>query len=278
MIRTEPEVAGDAVPATQRLPAGTVLLVVLVGLSAVAWLLTHQLSTPDTRLGLLTGAQDHNVHHHHGGYQAPEVVTGSVFMAMWVVMLFAMMLPTVLPVVSIFDRWVERQSRPRSLTLVFVGGYLAVWSVCGIAAYAALLMLQAWLPSDHDAVIRVGAVLLAAAGLYQFSSLKRSCLQQCRSPLAVIAEHLTELERGARGAFRVGVGHGLYCAGCCWSLMLVLVLLGMMSVTWMGLLAAVMFAEKTAPWGAVLSRAVGAVLVVLGTVLLAWPAPLPALS
>ena len=199
-------------------------------------------------------------------------------MTMWVVMSAAMMLPAVLPVVATVDRWVRRQARCRALTVAFVAGYLATWSGCGLVAYVALLLLQAWLPVGHDAVIRVGALLLVVAGAYQLSSLKRACLRRCRSPLAVIAEHLTELQRGRPGAFRVGAGHGLYCVGCCWSLMLVLVLLGMMSVAWMGLLAVVMLAEKVVPWGATLTRAVGVALVLVGGGLLVWPATLPALT
>jgi predicted metal-binding membrane protein len=136
-----------------------------------------------------------------------------------------------------------------------------------VVAYAALAGLQRALPAEHRGVIRLGAVLLVGAGVYQFSSAKRACLERCRSPLAMVAEHLTELERGYAGPFRVGAGHGLFCIGCCWSLMLVLVLLGMMSVTWMGLLAAVMLAEKTAPRGLALTRIVGGACVAVGAVL-----------
>lgn len=196
---------------------------------------------------------------------------------MWVVMVAAMMLPTALPVVATFERWRVRTGGPARLTLSFVGGYLSVWSACGLVAYGALAALGALVPDGGDGVVRLGAVLLAGAGAYQFSPLKQACLTHCRSPLSVIAEHAETLQRGLRGPWLVGTRHGLYCIGCCWSLMLVLILVGMMSLVWMGLLAAVMLAEKAAPWGVTVARGAGGALIVAGAFLVVWPATLPAL-
>lgn len=262
----------------RRVEAG--LLAGLVALSGAAWVLTHHLADHRSRLGLLTGAAGGTGGHaHHGtGSGGGMAIAGfGLFLVMWVVMVAAMMLPTAWPVVSAFDRWRVRESRPAALTAVFVGGYVAIWSACGVAAYGVLTLADALVPDGDDGVIRFGAVLLVGAGAYQFTSLKRACLTHCRSPLAVIAEHATTLRQGFRGPFLVGTKHGRYCIGCCWSLMVVLVLLGMMSVVWMGLLATVMLAEKVAPWGASLSRGAGAALVAGGAFLFVWPSQLPAL-
>lgn len=256
----------------------------LVALSGAAWVLTSRLADSESRLGLLTGAGGGaGGHAHHGGGGGGsrgagyEVADAGLFLAMWVVMVAAMMLPTALPVVATFNRWKVRTGRPGPLTLVFVSGYLSIWSACGVVAYAALALLGAVVPRGGDGVVRLGAVLLVGAGAYQFSPLKQACLTHCRSPISVIAEHAVELHHGYRGPWRVGTRHGLYCIGCCWSLMLVLLLVGMMSLVWMGLLAAVMLAEKAAPWGAALARGTGVALVVVGAFLLVWPATLPAL-
>jgi len=104
---------------------------------------------------------------------------------------------------------------------------------------------------------RVGGALLAAAGLYELTPLKDLCLRHCRSPIGIVMQYADLLANGHRGPFRVGLVHGLYCVGCCWSLMLVLVLLGIMNLVWMGVVASVIFAEKVLPGGALLSRVTG---------------------
>lgn len=268
----------STVPGLGRRTPQAFLLWALLGLSALAWAVTHTMADDESRLGILTGAgRGHALHGHHGGGGTGfHPAAGTVFVAMWVVMAVAMMLPTALPVLGIFDRWARHNGKPRRLTLALAAGYLSTWSACGLAAYGSLLALQAVLPSGDDGVIRAGAVLLVGAGAYQFSAMKEACLSHCRSPVSVVAQYAGQLHQGARGPWSVGVRHGLYCVGCCWSLMGVLLLVGMMSTLWMGLLAAVMFAEKVAPWGGALARVVGAVLVLTGVVLLVHPVALPA--
>jgi predicted metal-binding membrane protein len=200
-----------------------------------------------------------------------------LFLVTWVVMMVAMMFPAIVPVVITFDRWVRRARRPRSATMAFVGGYLLVWTGFGLIVYTAVVLFQPRLPMGDDA-IRLGAALLILAGMYQFTPLKSRCLRQCRSPLAFIAQHTLQLRRGGFGTARVGIVHGTFCLGCCWGLMLVLVLLGMMSLSWMAAVAGVIFIEKVVPRGSLVTPALAVMLVGLGFTLLVSPRPLPTLG
>jgi predicted metal-binding membrane protein len=181
-------------------------------------------------------------------------------------------------VVVTVDRWVRPAERSRTVTATFVGGYLTIWTACGAVAFAVLAGLQAAVPSPGAGAIRVGGLLLVAAGVYQVRAFKQACLTHCRSPRAVVAEHTQRLRQGHAGPWRVGVIHGMWCLGCCWALMGVLLLLGMVNLAWMAVLAVVMFLEKTSPVGRTLSRVVGVALILAGVVLLALPRTLPVLS
>jgi predicted metal-binding membrane protein len=200
-----------------------------------------------------------------------------LFLVTWVVMMVAMMFPAIVPVVITFDRWVRRARRPRSATMTFVGGYLLVWTGFGLVVYAAVVYFQPRLPMG-DGAIRLGAALLILAGVYQLTPLKSRCLRQCRSPLAFVAQHTSQLRRGGLATARVGVIHGAFCLGCCWALMLVLVLLGMMSLSWMAAVAGVIFIEKVVPRGSVVTLAVAVILVGLGFALVVSPRALPTLA
>jgi predicted metal-binding membrane protein len=239
----------------------------LLGLSGLAWLVTGQLSTPDMRRGLLTGGASMTSMSSTGAGTMPMV---GLFLPTWVVMMVAMMFPAVSPVVVTFDRWVRRTRPSRWATIVFIGGYLLVWTVSGLVIYAAVVYLGPLLPSG-DGALRWGGGLLVLAGAYQLSPLKWVCLRHCRSPLAFVAQHAMQLRRGGLGAGKVGVIHGVYCLGCCWALMLVLVLLGMMSLAWMAAVAAVIFLEKVLPRGPLVSRAVALLLIAVGSALLLSP-------
>jgi predicted metal-binding membrane protein len=246
----------------------------LLGLSAVAWFATGRLGDSDMRMGPLTGSASMS--------SMPEMVAHSagtmgLFLVTWFVMMVAMMFPAIVPVVITFDRWVRRAHRPRLATMTFVGGYLLVWTGFGLVVYASVVYFQPRLPMG-DSAIRLGAALLLLAGVYQFTPLKWRCLRHCRSPLAFIAQHASELRRGSFGTARVGVIHGAFCLGCCWALMLVLVLLGMMSLSWMAAVAGVIFIEKVIPRGSLVPLGVAVILVGLGFVLLLSPHALPALG
>jgi predicted metal-binding membrane protein len=169
----------------------------------------------------------------------------------WTVMMAAMMLPSASPLVLLYAR--------RSTALdsgLLTAGYLAVWAVVGLAAYE----LDMRLPDPGDAA--VGAVLVLA-GVYQLTPLKSACLKRCRSPLDFL---LTRWRGGSVGALRLGVEHGAYCVGCCWALMLVLVVAGAMGLVWVVAIALAVAAEKLLPAGQWLGRIGGLALVVAGIV------------
>jgi len=182
-----------------------------------------------------------------------------VFVAGWTLMTLAMMLPTSLPLILMFHRMVsERPARPWLLTLL-IAAYLAVWAACGVL----LLFLNsivaigiASLPSLAAGPVINSAIILTIAGLYQFSSLKFACLDKCRSPMAFL---ITRWRGGNESfqALRIGAEHGLYCVGCCWSLMLLMFLVSAGSLAWMLLLGVVMAAEKNLSWGRRLSAPLG---------------------
>ena len=241
------------------------LLPALLAASAVAWLATSRLADPGMRLGILTGATERSMAAAAMPIELPLAI--ALFMATWTLMMAAMMFPAVAPVVMTFDRWAQSKARPRSVTAAFLGGYLAVWSVIGLAAYATVAVLQTLVPVGDPNAQRVGGALLAAAGLYELTPLKNLCLQHCRSPIGIVMQYADRLANGHRGPFRVGLVHGLYCVGCCWSLMLVLVLLGIMHLVWMGVVASVIFAEKVLPGGVLLSRVTGIALITVGVIL-----------
>jgi predicted metal-binding membrane protein len=175
------------------------------------------------------------------------------FLVAWTVMMAAMMLPSVAPVASLYSRSIF-EHRARRLT-VFTAGYLVVWASAGVLAFAlgALIAGQAAMDPAFGTAAGVGAYL--ACGLYQLSPLKYRCLTHCRSPLSLFFKYSSF--RGTLRDFRVGAHHGAYCLGCCWSLMVVLLALGAMSVVPMLALAAVVLTEKLWSRGEDFSRLVG---------------------
>jgi predicted metal-binding membrane protein len=184
----------------------------------------------------------------------------------WCVMVAAMMLPSAVPLLRLFASVAGGQARRGRLLACFAAGYLAVWAVFGWAALAfddivhrtahALPWLTArpWL---------VGAATLGLAGAFQFSSLKDRCLTACRHPAAYLLRHY---RRGPGAAFRLGWGHGLYCLGCCWALMLVMFAVGITDLRWMAVLAGLMAYEKIGRHGEAVAAAAG--VVALGLALL----------
>jgi predicted metal-binding membrane protein len=194
-------------------------------------------------------------------------MSGGEFLAMWALMMTAMMLPAVAPVASLYARTIHSR-RPHRLAL-FVAGYLATWAVAGIPVY---LLLRA---ADRVATApgwwpRVAAsAVFAAAGLYQLTPLKARCLRHCRSPLAQILHYANY--RGPLRDLRVALHHAAFCLGCCWALMLLFVALGVMNVWAMVGLAAVVTLEKVSRHGWGVSWLTGIVALVLAAVVLVAP-------
>ena len=177
------------------------------------------------------------------------------FLVAWTAMMAAMMLPSVAPVASLYSRSVT-QRRVARLGL-FTLGYLAVWIGAGVVAFALGRVVGILAAADPSLGIAAGVGSYLACGVYQLSSLKSRCLNECRSPISLFLRYASY--RGALRDLRVGLHHGGYCLACCWSLMVVLVALGAMSLVPMVALAAVVMAEKVWSRGERFARVVGVV-------------------
>jgi predicted metal-binding membrane protein len=183
--------------------------------------------------------------------------------AMWGVMMAAMMLPSALPMVMTFGELCARQHET-SRAASFVAAYLAVWLGFSVAATALQWALQAAGLVDPMIVSRsavLNGTLLVIAGVYQFSPLKDICLARCRTPFGFL---LGEWRPGARGGFVMGLRHGVFCLGCCWALMALLFVGGVMNLAWIAALSLAVAAEKIAPRGATVARSLGALLLAAG--------------
>jgi len=231
-----------------------ILLVALGGAVGVAWaaLLAWQASPYGRYL------------HHDAAGGAPLPVEAVLFALGWMLMIVAMMLPTSIPLVATFSALVRSRPQRAALVGLVVAGYVVAWSAFGLLAWLfdrgvhAAVDALPWLAA-HPQLI-AGATLLVA-GLWQFSPMKYRCLDECRSPLGFVVNRWRG-ERPLREALALGVAHGAFCIGCCWSLMLLMFGLGLGSLLWMLGLGTVMAVEKNAPWGRRVGHPLGVVLVV----------------
>jgi predicted metal-binding membrane protein len=202
-----------------------------------------------------------------GGY----VTVVALFVAAWTLMTIAMMLPTSLPLVALFHSFVRKRPSQVRLVILLIAGYLVVWTLFGAGVHLGdrgvheAVERAGWL-GRNTWVIAAGTVLLA--GVYQFTPLKYHCLDKCRSPFSFIQQHWRGGHAGVQ-AFRLGVHHGIFCLGCCWSLMLLMFAVGLGNIVWMLALGTVMAIEKNASWGRKLSAPLGVLLLVWGVVLVA---------
>jgi predicted metal-binding membrane protein len=242
-----------------------VLLAGLLALAVVAWVLTDDRmagmdSTPGAALGGL-----------------------GFYVTVWVVMMGAMMFPSVAPTVMMYDRLRDgHRARGRGAapdaTPIFVLGYLLVWTAAGLVAYGLLAaggeLDPAFLAWDEAGRWLAGGVIVAA-GIYQLTPWKQACLVKCRSPMMFLAERWRD---GRAGALGLGARHGTWCLGCCWALMAALFAVGVMSIGWMAVIAAFIAAEKLLPWPKTSRHAVGVALVVLGLAVSIMPADVPGFS
>jgi len=196
-----------------------------------------------------------------------------LFLTTWVVMMGAMMFPTVAPVVLVYSRYTRRQTRWWSVrTTLFVTGYLVIWTAAGVVAWMIVMLLVpalAAIPMVQAAPQLFLGAVLAAAGLYQLTPLKKACLGHCRSPMHWI---FLGFRPGKRGALRMGLEEGVFCLGCCAGLMIVLLAVGLASVGWMAAVAAVIFIEKVIAPTAAVAKGVAILLLTLGIAVATIPA------
>ncbi len=257
-------VAGRA-SAVGRLGGQAALAATLLTLAGVAWVATDlRMAGMDAGPGTDPG---------HFGF----------FVSVWVVMMAAMMLPSITPIALAHHELQHRRQQQRhnlnaAATGLFVAGYLAVWVIAGLLAYA-LLELAIGFAGGLFAWDRAGrwvaAGVLATAALYQLTPYKNACLSRCRSRRAAL---LKDWRDGPRGALRMGIDHGAWCLGCCWALMAALFALGVMSVGWMLLITVLIAAERLLPWRALSTAGVASLLAAIAIGVAAAPARVPLLT
>ncbi|HKN94559.1 MAG TPA: DUF2182 domain-containing protein [Thermoleophilaceae bacterium] len=197
------------------------------------------------------------------------------FVTTWVVMMAAMMFPSIAPMVLMYARL---QRTRRDGIALFVAGYLLVWTAAGLLGYAVIKLgrdLDAGFFAWHNAGRWTAAGVLAAAAIYEFTPAKYACLGRCRSPFGFL---VTEWRDGRGGALRMGVVHGGWCLGCCWLLMAGLFALGAMSVPWMIVIGVLITVEKLLPWRGAATGVVAVTLVALAIAVAAAPASVPGLT
>jgi predicted metal-binding membrane protein len=241
------------------------LIGVLLALAAIAWWVT------DSRMA--------------GMDMGPGTDPGTLgfWVTAWVVMMGAMMFPSIAPMVLMHVR-IQQGNRsggedaPVGATAIFVAGYLVAWSLAGLAGYAILRagheLSPGFLAWDRAGRYVAGGIVVAAA-IYQLTSLKDVCLRKCRDPFAFL---LTAWRPGRAGALRMGIEHGGWCVGCCWALMAALIALGVMSLGWMIFVAGLIAIDKLVPWRLAANRSIAVLLAVLGLAVALAPAHVPGLT
>ena len=256
------EAARIARPAARLERAQLVLIATLLALAVVAWVAT------DERMG--------------GMESMPGMDLGGLgfYLTVWVVMMAAMMFPSVAPTVLMYDRLREgHRARGKGAapdaTALFVAGYLLVWTTAGLAAYGLFALGReldpAFLAWDEAGRWITAGVIITAA-VYQVTPWKNACLVKCRSPMMFLAERW---RHGRLGGLELGLRHGAWCLGCCWALMAALFAVGLMSLGWMALIAGFIAAEKLLPWPRAARYSVAVCLLVLGVAVAAAPSDVP---
>jgi predicted metal-binding membrane protein len=198
------------------------------------------------------------------------------FLGIWLVMMAAMMFPSVSPTVALYSRMTKKRSPVAPL--VFASGYLLTWTAAGLLAFGVSelggRLFGDTLSWDRTGRWVAGGIVLTAA-VYELTPLKTVCLTKCRSPLGFL---LSSWRNGFAGALGMGAKHGAWCVGCCWALMASLFALGVMSIAAMAFVAGLIAAEKTLPWGRAVTYGTAAILLTLGVLIVAAPEAIPGLT
>ncbi len=198
-----------------------------------------------------------------------EISAAAIFTVMWLAMMVAMMLPSTIPMLLLYRRGAVFRGEEHLGQAMFVlgGGYFFVWTLFGVVAYLiGVIITRGAMHSDafSRALPFAGGLALCLAGIYQLTPWKSACLKHCRDPLTLVAHHL---HGGRFGAFRIGIHHGAFCSACCWALMLIQLVLGVMNLTVMVAVAVMIALEKLLPRGVWLARAIGLVAIAAGVVM-----------
>lgn len=248
----------------------TAILVSLLVLAGGAWaVLVWQSAGMDTE------------HMDHVAMLTTMDMRAALFLGVWAAMMVAIMFPTAAPMILTFAQVQGRRRQQGTAvvpTWIFAGTYLALWVVFGVAAYGAAVGAQELAEQSMwfmDNMARIGGGVLIAAGIYQLTPLKSICLSKCRSPLAFV---LGSWRDGYGGAVRMGLEHGLYCIGCCWLLFVIIFPLGMMSIAVLAAITALIFAEKSLPYGRQVGTAAGVLLIAYGALVVFVPDALPTMA
>jgi len=253
------EGASPGVRPVSRIRATTVVPVAgIAALAGLCWIVTVQLTRG---MGVGPGTMG---------------MSFGFFMGMWVAMMAAMMLPSQAPMAMLWTRAIAQSpsvARRTTRTFAFLAGYVLSWALYGLLAFLLVVALDAFLTRNPGAGRWLATGIFALAGIYQLTPLKDVCLRTCRSPIGMFLKYGSF--KGSAVDFRVGLHHGLYCVGCCWALMVVLIGVGVMNLVAMVVLAAVILAEKLWRYGEVAARVVGVAFLVLA-VLAAFGVWLPA--
>jgi len=256
LVGASRESAPDPAAVSGRTRATVLTYVLLLLVAAAAW--AHVLLSPaatDDMAGMDMA-------------MTPTVIEGLAFVAAWAVMMAAMMLPSALPMIGLYVATQRDATGPGGQAVraaLFTLTYLALWALTGVPIYFASVGLSAI--SAHGLANGIAGVLVVT-GIFQLSPLKQVCLRHCRSPLGFLLGHWRQ---GWRGGLAMGWAHALYCLGCCWALMVVLVAAGAMGLPWVLFIAAVVAAEKLLPRGEWIARVTGVALVLLGVVVAVRP-------
>jgi predicted metal-binding membrane protein len=258
VIASAPDKPAGAMPALAAVRARLGLVAVLFSLAAIGWWST---------VGRMRGMDD-----------GPWTALGTFgwFLGVWVVMMAAMMFPSVAPTVALYARMARRKASVAPL--VFTAGYVATWTAAGLLAYGVFdgvrSLVGPELSWESGGRWLAGGTLVVAAA-YEVTPLKNVCLSKCRSPLSFL---LGAWRDGLRGAFEMGARHGAWCVGCCWALMAALFALGVMSLAWMAFVAALIALEKILPARRAVTYGTAGLLLLLGVVLIAAPDAIPGLT
>jgi len=251
MNEATPQSIADA-PA---LPIGEriVLYGELAAISALAWLYLVRMPMTPQDLGGLGARMLATL--------PPQLSDLWLTFMMWAVMMVAMMLPSASPMVAAYARIANaRGGRPAVRVWLFASGYIAIWTVFSVAATAIQFVLLHWSLISNALVGTplVSTAILAVAGIYQLTPLKEACLGRCQSPIGFFVTHWRD---GGAGALRMGLEHGAFCIGCCWMLMALLFVVGVMNLAWVAAITLFVLIEKATPWGRAIANISGVALI-----------------